>query len=346
MSIPVPPPLDRAAQPLRGDSLAVTVVGAGVAGLVAATELAERGVEVEILERGPALGARAASWFAGGMLAPYCERESAEEVVATLGARAVEWWARHLPEEVARCGTLVVAQPRDVGELDRFSRRTHHWQWADEARIAALEPDLAGRFRKGLFFPDEAHVDPRRAMTALAKKLEAQGVRIRYDVDLDPRNADGDRVLDARGFAAKPDLPELRGVRGEMAILRCKDVKLSRPVRLLHPRIPLYVVPREDNLFMIGATMIESADAGPITLRSAVDLLNAAYALHPAFGEAEVVEFGVDIRPSFPDNLPRLVEDERVLRLNGMYRHGYLLAPEYARRAARMLLGEAREAFP
>jgi glycine oxidase len=330
--------------PPRGDRLAVTVVGAGVAGLVAATELAERGVDVEILERGRELGARAASWFAGGMLAPYCERESAEEAVSTLGARAIAWWARHLPDEVARNGTLVVAQPRDVGELDRFSRRTHHWEWADAARIAALEPDLGARFRKGLFFPDEAHVDPRRAMTALARKLEARGVRIRYDVDLDPRDAGGDRVLDARGFAAKADLPELRGVRGEMAILRCKDVKLSRAVRLLHPRIPLYVVPREDHLFMIGATMIESADAGPITVRSAVDLLNAAYALHPAFGEAEVVEFGVDIRPSFPDNLPRLIEDGRVLRLNGMYRHGYLLAPEYARRAAEVLLGEAREA--
>ena len=330
----------------RGNSLSVTVVGAGVAGLVAATELVERSVEVEILERGPALGARAASWFAGGMLAPYCERESAEEVVATLGARAIEWWAKHLPEEIERAGTLVVAPPRDVGELDRFARRTHHFEWADADRIAALEPDLAGRFRKGLFFADEAHVDPRRAMIALARKLEEKGVVIRYDVDLDPRQADGDRVLDCRGFSAKGDLPELRGVRGEMAILRCPDVTLRRPVRLLHPRIPLYVVPREDHRFMIGATMIESADAGPITLRSAVDLLNAAYALHPAFGEAEVLEFGVDIRPSFPDNLPRLTEEDRVLRLNGMYRHGYLLSPEYGRRAAAMLLGEAREAFP
>ena len=43
-----------------------------------------------------------------------------------------------------------------------------------------------------------------------------------------------------------------------------------------------------------------------------LELLGAAYALHPAFGEAEVVEIGVDARPAFPDNLPRLTRRGRV----------------------------------
>jgi len=90
----------------------------------------------------------------------------------------------------------------------------------------------------------------------------------------------------------------LRGVRGEMLILRTPDVSLSRPVRLLHPRFPLYAVPRADMQFMIGATMIESQSAGPVTARSMMELLGAAYALHPAFGEAEIVETGVGVRPA------------------------------------------------
>ena len=324
----------------------VSVVGAGVAGLVAASELIARGVEVEVIERGSSVGERAASWLAGGMLAPYCERESAEEIVATLGAQAVEWWDKHLPGEVVRHGTLVVAPSRDVGELDRFARRTHHFEWRDEAGIAALEPDLGGRFRKGLFFKDEAHVDPRRAMRGLGRALGLKGARLRYEVEIDPAQAAGERVLDCRGFAARADLPGLRGVRGEMMIVRCRDVRLSRPVRLMHPRIPLYVVPRAEDRFMIGATMIESDDRGPMTARSAVDLLNAAYALHPAFAEAEIVEMGADVRPSFSDNIPRLIEEGRVLRLNGMYRHGYLLAPACAARAADILLGTAEGTFP
>ena len=55
---------------------------------------------------------------------------------------------------------------------------------------------------------------------------------------------------------------------------------------------------------MIGATMIESDERRRVTARSVVELLNAAYALHPAFADAEIVELGCDARPAFPDNLP------------------------------------------
>ena len=109
-------------------------------------------------------------------------------------------------------------------------------------------------------------------------------------------------------------------------------------MRLLHPRIPLYVVPREDGLFMVGATQIESAERSRVTVRSLIELLSAAYALHPAFGEAEVVEIGTDVRPAFPDNLPAVRERGRVVHLNGLFRHGFLLSPAYAARAAEAAL--------
>jgi len=128
-------------------------------------------------------------------------------------------------------------------------------------------------------------------------------------------------------------------VRGEMLIVRTAEISLARPVRLLHPRIPIYVVPRSENLFMVGATMIESDATGPITVRSTMELLSAAYALHPAFGEAELVETGVGVRPAFADNLPRVERDGRRIRINGLYRHGFLLAPAMAGRAADIILG-------
>ena len=316
----------------------VSVIGAGVAGLAAALELAEHGARVEVLERGAQVGAQACSWLAGGMLAPWCERESAEARVVTLGQIALDWWPRHVPGTVCN-GTLVVAPPRDGAELVRFAQRTERHAWVDAERIGELEPDLAGRFRKALYFADEAHVDPREALTALAGKLAGRGVTIRFGVDATAASLDSDHVLDCRGFAARDVLTDLRGVRGEMLLVRSRDISLSRPVRLLHPRFPLYVVPRADGLFMIGATMIESADRGGVTARSAVELLNGAYALHPAFGEAEIVELGADIRPAFADNLPRLLRRGRTWYLNGMYRHGFLLAPAMARQAAQTLIG-------
>ncbi|CAD5287333.1 putative thiamine biosynthesis oxidoreductase ThiO [Bosea sp. 62] len=315
----------------------VAVIGAGVAGLVTALELAERGVVVELFERSAALGEQACSWAAGGMLAPWCERESAEEAVVTLGRQALDWWPRHYPGTVTH-GTLVLAPARDAGELTRFAARTSGYERLDGDGVAALEPDLAGRFRQGLFFAQEAHLDPRLAMASLAEALQAAGVPIHYGVAVDETALDADRIVDCRGLSARDRIDGLRGVRGEMLVLRTDEIRLSRPVRLLHPRIPLYVVPRADGHFMIGATMIESDDRRRVSARSAIELLSAAYALHPAFGEAEIVELRADVRPAFPDNLPRIVEDGRVLRFNGLFRHGFLLSPALAGQVADRLL--------
>ncbi|MER9674570.1 glycine oxidase ThiO [Mesorhizobium sp. M0208] len=316
----------------------VLVKGAGVAGLTAAFELATRGVPVTVTETRQTLG-RNASWFAGGMLAPWCERESAEQPVLDLGRDAVDWWDAVLPGQVTRAGTLVVAAPRDAGELDRFASRTSGHRRVGEDEIAILEPDLAGRFRRGLLFPDEAHLDPRQAMAALHDKLAAMGVEFHFGCGARHRSG-FDRRIDCTGMAAADD--RLRGVRGEMLILRTPDTSLSRPVRLLHPRFPLYAVPRTDHRFMIGATMIESQSAGPITARSMMELLGTAYALHPAFGEAEIVETGVGVRPAFPDNLPRVETKGEIIAINGLYRHGFLLAPAMARQAADLVFSQDR----
>ncbi|HZZ60166.1 MAG TPA: glycine oxidase ThiO [Roseiarcus sp.] len=314
----------------------VTVVGAGVAGLVTATTLAERGAEVALVERAEDLGA-SASWLAGGMLAPFCEGESAPPEVVELGRRALDWWDAHAPG-VARAGTLVVAPPRDAGEIERFARRTSGYERVDGTRIAALEPDLEGRFHKGLFFAREGHVDPRAALRALAGKLREHGVDLRFGEDGRRLGPGAGIVLDCRGFAARAELPELRGVRGEMIRVRTAEVRLTRSVRLLHPRHPLYVVPRADGEYMIGATMIESAERGAVSVRSALELLGAAYALHPAFGEAEILEMSAGVRPAYPDNEPRIEEREGRIFVNGFFRHGFLLAPAYAPRAADLVM--------
>ncbi len=157
---------------------------------------------------------------------------------------------------------------------------------------------------------------------------------ITYGKALEDHKISGSVVVDTRGFAARDVLKDLRGVKGEMLVLKAKGVEFSRPIRLLHPRLPVYIVPRGDGHFMVGATQIEAEDRGRITARGMVDLLNAAYAVHPAFAEAEIIETGADVRPAFPDNLPRLRWHGRTLHVNGLFRHGFLMAPACARMAA------------
>jgi len=310
----------------RGES-PITIIGAGIAGAWQALLFAQAGHDVILHERGDAAMTESTSHWAGGMLAPYCESEASEPVISRLGLRALDLWRRELPDTPFN-GSLVVAHARDRSDFERFAKLTSGHQRLDAAALAALEPSLENRFREALFYPAEGHVEPRRVLPKLHEKILAAGGTIRFNSDVAAEQLDG-LVIDCRGLVARDAQPELRGVKGELILIETNEVELSRPVRLIHPRWPLYVIPREANLFMLGATSIEAEDTG-VSVRSALELLGAAYAVHPAFAEARIVEFGSGLRPAFPDNLPRIAIEERRIAVNGLYRHGFLVAPALA----------------
>lgn len=324
-------------------STPIIIGGAGIIGLWQALTLAEAGHEVRLFEACEQPFAGSASRYGGAMIAPDCEAEAAPALVRDLGRSSLARWRSAYPHLTVR-GTLVVAAARDRPDLARFARMTEAHQNVDAAGIAALEPELGSRFAAGLYFPAEAHMSAPDALAALLGRARAAGVDVRFGTPLPDSFPRGTIVIDCRGLDARADLPDLRGVRGERLIVRAPDVALSRPVRLLHPRHPLYVVPWRDSVYMIGATVIESEDSGPATLRSALELMGAAYALHPAFGEAEIVEIGAGVRPAFPDNVPRIVVRDdgaggRHILVNGAYRHGFLLAPVLADAVAAIVAG-------
>jgi glycine oxidase len=315
--------------PPKGE-LSVHIIGAGIAGSWQALLFARAGHAVTLLDRGDATKAHGASHWAGGMLAPWCEAEASEPAITRLGIRSLDLWRTHLPETSFN-GSLVVAHPRDRADFDRFARLTVEHERLDAGGIARLEPALDGRFREALFFPAEGHVEPRAVLPKLHAGIAEAGGSIRFDTEHDPGAPlpDSDIVIDCRGLTARDVFPDLRGVKGEMIIVETSEVSLARPVRLIHPRWTLYVIPRDSNRFMLGATSIESEDTG-VSVRSALELLTAAYAVHPAFGEARIVEFGAGLRPALPDNLPRIAVDGKRIAVNGLYRHGFLLAPALA----------------
>jgi glycine oxidase len=310
----------------RGES-PVSVIGAGIAGAWQALLFAQAGRQVTLHERSDAAMLQSTSHWAGGMLAPYCEAEGAEPIIVRLGLRSLDLWREHLPQTPFN-GSLVVAHPRDRADFDRFAKMTSGHRRLDAEALRELEPSLEGRFRDGLFYPDEGHVEPRLVLPQLHARIAEAGGAIRFNSDVNPPDCDG-IAIDCRGLAARDTEPQLRGVKGEMVIVETSEVEFTRPVRLIHPRWPLYIIPRAGHQFMIGATSIEAEDRG-VSVRSALELLSAAYAVHPAFAEARIVEFGSGLRPAFPDNLPRIAIDGDKISVNGLYRHGFLLAPALA----------------
>lgn len=338
----------------------IGIAGAGVAGRLLALDLAERGGSITLLDRDEPAGTQSCTHAGAGMLAPWCELETASDLVFHLGHASMAGWAalkKTLPGplQIECNGSLVTAHPSDRADLERLRTtllnkpQAQGMEIIDGNRLGDLEPALAGRFQEGLFFPEEGHVNNRELLASTTQALQ-QHPRIDWisgqAVDAcEPgvlrtgsRDRTFDWVVDCRGLGANNALPKLRGVRGELLYVEAPEVHLHRPVRLMHPRHPIYIVPRGHDLFVVGATSIESNDARPVTVRSALELLSAAYTLHSGFAEAAIVELVCGRRPAFPDNEPRLIHQPGLLQINGLYRHGFLMAPALVQRAADLLL--------
>lgn len=305
----------------------IAIAGAGIAGLLCAYRLQEAGHRVTLFDPN-GFPASNASFKAGGMLAPYAEIEHMPPAFLEPCFESIRVWdalskTSKNAFEFSQNGSLALAHPQDRHMLERFAAHLPSFQRLNGEDIERLEPSLTGRFREGLYLEGEAHLHPQKAMRWLADQIENK-----VSTAFEPGNFD--HVIDCTGMAASAQDPDLRGVKGELIIVHNPDFSLSRPVRLMHPRYALYIVPRAGNMFMIGATNIESeGDARP-SVKSVMELMSALVTLHPSFAEAKIIETQGDIRPSYPDNLPRIREAQNTIFVNGLYRHGYLLSPVLA----------------
>jgi len=302
----------------------ITILGAGIMGLMAAHALADTNTITIHDPKG--FPANNASLMAGGMLAPYSEIEHMDMAWVNAGLDGINIWKNiNLDTGFTQNGSLLIAHAEDRHILERFKSHLPTEKQTPQ-NVQSHEPQLSQHHESALFLSEEAHLDPVKTMHALCTHLEKhKNVTFKTNIaENDPTQL----TIDCRGMAT-PDT-DLRGVKGEILIVHNPEFTLKRPVRLMHPRYPLYIVPRENHTFMIGATVIESNDNQTVSLRSSMELMSALYALHPSFAEAEIIELKAGIRPSYPDNLPRIKINNKTIHCNGLFRHGYLLSPVMA----------------
>ncbi|HEY0440503.1 MAG TPA: FAD-dependent oxidoreductase [Xanthobacteraceae bacterium] len=206
-------------------------------------------------------------------------------------------------------------------------------------QLGDLEPAVRGPGNAWLL-PHEGRIHTVQAMQALATAtrvvhwhwghgIEQASPHTLRTVDATHRF---DHVFDVRGTGARPQMP-VRGVRGEIFWLQAPGLALTRPLRLLHPRHRVYIVPRGPDLVIVGASEIESEDRSPVSVRSTVELLAAAHSVVPELAEARIVHSETNLRPALPDNLPRIEAEAGLTRINGLFRHGWLIAPALVEQA-------------
>ena len=347
-------------------SLHIGIAGAGLAGRTLAWRMLRAGCRVSLFDARQRDDLATASMTAAAMLSPLAELAVSDEVVFALGQRSMQLWPQWIAELEAagappvyfrQQGTLVVAHAPDQTSLEHFTRLLQH-KLPEACRaqvhtlngqtLAQYEPALAGRFDGGLFLEGEGQLANDQWMAALAVEIDRLGGQW-HEGQAVERVEEGrmvcagethavDIAVDARGVGSKPQWPQLRGVRGEVLTVECTGVSLQRPVRLMHPRYQLYVAPRPNHRFVVGATELESEDTGPVTLRSTLELGSALYSLHPAFGEARVLRLAAALRPALDDHRPTVLLRDGVWHINGLYRHGYLCAPALVDGLAHKLL--------
>jgi len=318
----------------------IAVVGFGLAGRLAALELSKLH-HVTVFEASDEHTQNSAGKVAAAMLAPLAESVLCEADLAIMGLNSLKRWPEIISELEGdvffqQQGTLVVAHQQDKGDLQSFTQRIkpiagHCAQVLNAQQIAKLEPELANRFNQGVFLPCEGQIDNQAFYKASFSMLNKRKVKFVFNQRVSIKNGEinnraFDYIIDCRGLGAKADKP-LRGVRGEVARLQAPEVNLTRPVRLMHPRYPIYIAPKPNNEYVIGATEIESDDGGPATVRSTLELLSAAYTVHSGFAEARLLNIQTGLRPAFSDNRPVVLKKGNVISINGLYRHGYMLAP-------------------
>jgi glycine oxidase len=327
----------------------IVILGAGLMGRLLACQLARAGHTLELFDAGGPLALNSAARAAAAMLAPLAESAITETPVVQMGIHSLKRWPEliaQLDEPVffQQAGTLVLWHRQDAPEAERFSRKMDATcealpdlpkvQHLDADGVAQLEPSLGARFSQGLYLAGEGQLDNHQLLAVMLGQLERLKVKLNWDSprslsDFSPgQPGQPDWVFDCRGLGAKEQWSALRGVRGEIITLQAPEVKLTRPTRLIHPRYPLYIAPKGDDIFVVGATEIESDDLSPISVRSTLELLSAVYSVDSGFAEGRVLDLVTQCRPALPDNLPSIRRlGERVMQINGLYRHGYLIAP-------------------
>ena len=332
----------------------ITILGAGLVGRLLAYRLSKQNYPVCLYEERTQGDSQSAAYIAAAMLAPLAESAISDRLITEMGMASLRHWPNWIAELnresdssifFQQQGTLVVWHSQDKEEANRFYQRLDtelmqhaHYQpqKLNRAKLVSLEPGLTQRFTEGWYLPGEGQLDNRALLDALLHYLVQNDVKIHWGQTVSIEDIQSDLIIDCRGVGAKTEwlnatsvqANQLRGVRGEILRVHAPEVNLQRPVRLIHPRYPLYIAPKPNNIYVIGATEIESEDYSPMSVRSTLELLGAAYSIHPGFAEARILEIRSQCRPAFSDNLPKIYwNGENCLAINGLYRHGYLIAP-------------------
>ena len=183
-------------------SAAIVVIGGGIIGTSTAYHLAQRGVEVVVLERGP--GPQQASVRNAGGIRAQCRNRTERR----LAMASIELWHKLAADtgvdfEYHRGGNLRVALHHDTLDslaaeaVDEASDGLHTEIW-DRQELRRRVPHLASRFVGAKYCPSDGHANPILATWMINDAASQAGARIVTDANVHRIEVDAGRVTAVR----------------------------------------------------------------------------------------------------------------------------------------------------
>ena len=352
------------------------IVGGGAIGLSISYELARRGERVRVIDYQSTR--HQTSWAATGILPP-ANADAAHDAYGRLcglscglHAELAERLADETKLDVGyrRCGGLHLA--RTAGES--VSLLAAAGQWADDGnrvevvdirelprRFPVLREAVAsGQIRAACWLPDEAQVRTPRLLKALRIACQQQGVEISANqrvlnlavrgdqvvaVETTHEKIRGDHFCVAAGAWSESILRkvgwtiETQPWRGQIALLEA----VKCPFNFVVNEGPNYLVPRDENLVLVGSTVEEVGFDDRVTEDAIEELILYARDLIPSLAKARCLRSWAGLRPGSPDGFPYLGRVPHLPNLyvaTGHFRSGIYLSPATARVMSQLMNGE------
>jgi len=242
------------------------IIGSGIIGMTIARAInsARPDARILIIDKESIEAAHASSRNSGVLHAGfYYTADSFKARFTVDGNRAMMQYCRQKNLAINQCGKLVVARNAEelqgLYELEKRGKRNgSNVEMIEEGRARELEPNVR-TYKKALYSPDTASVDPREVCAAIKNDLEACGVLFQFNTRYEGRIQDGiltnkgvlqaKKIINCAGLYADKIAQDF-GFGQDYTMIPFKGLYLKYTKNTTDVRMNIYPVPNLNNPFL------------------------------------------------------------------------------------------------